>query len=222
MNLLNLLRQTYFKTINKNYFSQFGEDRIIKELIKPNYKNGFYIDVGCYHPKKHSNTYLLLKKKKLSGINIDIESDKIKTFKLLRPRDENICSPISNKKSYVKVVKYQNFGLGSHIVKSNKSSKDSFLTNSLDEILLKSKYKNRQIDLLNIDTEGSDFKVLKSLNLKKYKPKIIIIESLEKDINEILKLDIYKYLIKFRYKLRSWNFYSLIFVLPNSKILLDR
>ena len=56
MNLLNLLRQTYFKTINKNYFSQFGEDRIIKELIKPNYKNGFYIDVGCYHPKKHSNT----------------------------------------------------------------------------------------------------------------------------------------------------------------------
>ena len=140
----------------------------------------------------------------------------------MRPRDENICSPISNKKSYVKVVKYQNFGLGSHIVKSNKSSKDSFLTNSLDEILLKSKYKNRQIDLLNIDTEGSDFKVLKSLNLKKYKPKIIIIESLEKDINEILKLDIYKYLIKFRYKLRSWNFYSLIFVLPNSKILLDR
>ena len=73
MNLLNLLRQTYFKTINKNYFSQFGEDRIIKELIKPNYKNGFYIDVGCYHPKKHSNTYLLFKKKKWSGINIYIE-----------------------------------------------------------------------------------------------------------------------------------------------------
>ena len=34
MNLLNLLRQTYFKTINKNFFSQFGEDRIINELIK--------------------------------------------------------------------------------------------------------------------------------------------------------------------------------------------
>ena len=110
--------------------------------------------------QKNIQIHICYLKKKWSGINIDIESDKIKTFKLLRPRDENICSPISNKKSYVKVVKYQNFGLGSHIVKSNKSSKDSFLTNSLDEILLKSKYKNRQIDLLNIDTEGSDFKVL--------------------------------------------------------------
>ena len=67
----------------------------------------------------------------------------------------------------------------------------------------------------HINGDGAEY-------VKKYKPKIIIIESLEKDINEILKLDIYKYLIKFRYKLRSWNFYSPIFVLPNSKILLDR
>ena len=74
--------------------------RFKTKLCDLDYKNGFYIDVGCYHPKKHSNTYLLFKKKKWSGINIDIESDKIKTFKLLRPRDENICSPISNKKSY--------------------------------------------------------------------------------------------------------------------------
>ena len=222
MNLFYILKQTYFKRINKNYFSQFGEDKIIRELIKPNYKNGFYVDVGCYHPKKHSNTYLLYKEKKWNGINIDIELDKINAFKLSRPGDENICSPISNKKSYVKTVKYQNFGIGSHVIKSSKYSKYSFLTKTLDEVLLKSKYKNRQIDLLNIDVEGTDFKALKSLNLKKYKPKIIIIETHNKDINKILQSNIYKYLIKFKYKLRSWSFYSLIFILPNSKILLDR
>jgi hypothetical protein len=36
-----------------------------------------------------------------SGINIDIEEDKIKTFNILRPNDINICCPVSsvNKKT---------------------------------------------------------------------------------------------------------------------------
>ena len=57
-----LIRQLYFKKINKDFYSQFGEDKILKELILDNFNNGFYVDVGCFHPKKHSNTYLLYKK----------------------------------------------------------------------------------------------------------------------------------------------------------------
>ena len=64
MNKIKLVIQAFFKKINKNYYSQFGEDRIIiNEILNPNYRNGFYIDVGCFHPKKYSNTYLLHKKK---------------------------------------------------------------------------------------------------------------------------------------------------------------
>ena len=67
MQTLRLIKQAFFKKINKNFYSQFGEDRIIvNEIIKPSYKNGFYVDVGCFHPKKYSNTYLLYKKKKLA------------------------------------------------------------------------------------------------------------------------------------------------------------
>ena len=50
---LELIKQTIIKKNYKIFFSQFGEDRIINELIKKNYKNGFYVDVGCYHPKKY-------------------------------------------------------------------------------------------------------------------------------------------------------------------------
>ena len=96
-NFLKTIRQSYFKKINTNFFSQFGEDRILLEILKPKFTKGFYVDVGCYHPKKHSNTYLL-HKKGWSGINIDIEQNKIDVFNLMRPGDLNILAPVSNEK----------------------------------------------------------------------------------------------------------------------------
>ena len=38
--------------------------------------NGIYIDVGCNHPIKFNNTYLLYKRG-WSGINIDLDSKSI-------------------------------------------------------------------------------------------------------------------------------------------------
>ena len=220
---LEIIKQTLIKKNYKIFFSQFGEDRIINELLKKNYKNGFYVDVGCYHPKKYSNTYLLYRDKKWRGINIDIEKDKIRTFEILRSKDVNICCPVSSTNKYVKINKLGEFNVGSHTieVKNLKKlySKKIMSTKSLNQIIGETKYKNRQIDLLNIDTEGNDFDVLKSINLKKYNPKIIIIESHLSDINEILSSNIYEYLVKYNYSLRSWSFFSLIFCKKKSNII---
>ena len=41
-------------------------------ILSEQHVDGFYVDVGCFHPKKHSNTYLLYKRG-WSGINIDVE-----------------------------------------------------------------------------------------------------------------------------------------------------
>ena len=71
---------------------------------------------------------------------------------------------------------------------------------------------NIQIDLLNIDTEGNDFKVLKSLNFKIYDPSIIVIETHLKTIEQIMQSEIYLYLEERMYTLKSWTIYSLIFV----------
>ena len=96
------------------------------------------------------------------------------------------------------------------------------ITKTLNEVIEKTIYKNRKIDLLNIDTEGEDLNVLKSLNIKKYNPSIIIIESHLTSINKILKSKIYIFLVRKKYKLRSWNFFSLIFTLKNSTIVRNR
>ena len=50
--------------------SQFGEDKFILNLFLDDYK-GKYIDLGCYHPTRHSNTNILYQNG-WTGINIDL------------------------------------------------------------------------------------------------------------------------------------------------------
>ena len=46
-------------------------------------KKGFYVDIGCYHPTFHNNTYLL-NKKGWKGINVDVSKFSIDLFNYLR------------------------------------------------------------------------------------------------------------------------------------------
>src|ERR1041385_1053171 len=76
-------------------YSQEGEDMILKRIFDEK-KNGFYVDVGAYHPKRFSNTYYFYKKG-WRGINIDAMPGSRKAFRRQRPRDINVESPISDK-----------------------------------------------------------------------------------------------------------------------------
>jgi len=152
------------------------------------------------HPKKFSNTYLLYKSG-WSGINIDMEADKISLFNMARSRDWNVLSPISDKKEKVNVYRFGKFGVGSTI--DYKFAVDTgnavygtaeLLSKTLDEVIEDSPYKAKQIDVLSIDVEGMDYKVLSSLSLEKYRPKIIIVEFHHRSIEEILNTDIYQLL----------------------------
>ena len=54
--LLNILFKKY--TSQKKFYSYGGIDILIDTIFK-NQKKGFYVDVGCSHPIKNNNTYLL-------------------------------------------------------------------------------------------------------------------------------------------------------------------
>ncbi len=221
INKLLIYRQAFFKKINRNFYSQFGEDKILFEIIPKNSPKGFYVDVGCFHPKKYSNTYML-HKKGWYGVNIDMEEDKIKTFNITRPKDFNYVGAISDRIENVKIFRNQKFGVSSTINKGVINENDiidevEIKTVTLNKVLELSPFKYKEIDLLNVDTEGNDFKVLKSLDFKIYNPKIIIIETHLQDIQKILISEPYKYLIDKNYNLVSWNIYSLIFVKKDFK-----
>ena len=190
-----------------------NEDTAVLNYFKDK-KNGFYIDVGCYHPIHRNNTYLL-HKKNWSGINIDTSQFSIDLFNHMRPKDLNYNYAISNRNEIIKLF-YQK-ELSQLSTTERDQAETVFQGNikekeiqafTLDEILNRDKYKNTKIDFLDIDVEGADLKVLEGLSFDKFKPELVCVEIHAKEIKQS---DIYKFMANKNYELLWSGVFSHIF-----------
>tara|TARA_B100000963_G_C22622109_1_gene670457 strand:+ start:2211 stop:2939 length:729 start_codon:yes stop_codon:yes gene_type:complete len=170
--------------INRKQYSQWGEDNYIQSFFKKNVQ-GTYLDIGCFHPFMYSNT-CLLHKKGWNGINIDINQTSIDLFKLSRPKDINICAAISDQKKESTLYFDDSFSPVNTInEKFYENLKNVFFKDKkifkVQTILMEeifNKYKNKtNFDFINIDAEGFDFKILKQIDLEKFKVKLLAIET---------------------------------------------
>ena len=92
-------------------------------------------------------------------------------------------------------------------------------TSNFEDIIKKTNFLNRQIDFLNIDCEGSDFDVLKLIDLVKYKPKLICIEINSYAIKDIKNSNVYKHLLNNNFMLIKSFINSHIFNLKTVHLL---
>tara|TARA_B100000035_G_scaffold313522_1_gene327440 strand:+ start:1131 stop:1868 length:738 start_codon:yes stop_codon:yes gene_type:complete len=197
--------------------TQFGEDEFIINLFEKNYK-GKFLDIGCYHPTKHNNTYLMYKNK-WSGINIDLNPLTIELFNFMRPRDININIGISDtndeKKLYfIDELNTQNtldenqlnFLKNYHNIQDYEIIEKKIITKTLESIL--DEHKFYSIDFMNLDIEGHEYKVLKTINFEKIKIKYLCIEMIDhntvsiennKRINNLLNQNNFKLIKNFDY-----------------------
>ena len=213
---LHIIHSIYIKHkffIKKKSYSMDNEDTVILKYFKDR-KNGFYVDVGCYHPIHINNTYLLYKKN-WHGINIDTSQFSIDLFNYMRPKDLNYNCAISNKNEFIKLFYQKELSQLStteknqaEIVFQGNIKEKEIEAFTLDEILNRDKYKNSKIDFLDIDVEGADLKVLKGLSFDKFKPELVCVEIHSK---EIKKSDIYNFLIDKNYELLRSGVFSHIF-----------
>ena len=180
-----------------------NEDTAVLDYFKDK-KNGFYVDVGCYHPIHRNNTYLL-HKQNWNGVNIDTSEFSIDLFNHMRPKDLNYNCAISNRNEIIKLFYQKEFSQLSTTVSAQ--AKTVFQGNikekeiqafTLDEILSEGKFKNNKIDFLDIDVEGADLKVLEGLSFDVYKPELV---SVEIHTKEIKKSEVYKFLTNKNYQL---------------------
>ena len=222
---LNIIHKKFL--FKKKYYSFSGVDVIIENIFRLK-NNGIYVDVGCQHPIKNNNTYLLFKKG-WNGLNIDLDKDNIDLFNVARPNDQNINVAISNKigetdlyfyhkKSPINTIDKKT----SDYQKASISEIKKIKTNTLTNIIKNSKYKNSKIDLLSIDVEGHEREVLEGFDFSICRPDVIVIEYLDLsakkievknlNIDNLFKTDLYKFLISKNYILANYIYSDLIFI----------
>jgi FkbM family methyltransferase len=215
-----LRSQDYYKFLNSS-FSQEGEDLILSRFFELK-SNGFYVDVGAYHPIRFSNTYKFYLMG-WRGINIDAMPGSMRIFDEIRPDDINLEIPISDNTETLTYYIFNEPALNT-FSPSEASKKDDLgnfkivrkeqlSTQRLDTILDEHLPKDRHIDFLTIDVEGLDFKVLKSNNWDKYKPDIVLLEDLQSDIERAINSEIYNFMKLKGYKLLGRTFNTLVFKL---------
>ena len=166
----------------------------------------------------------MLFKKGWNGINADVNSLSIELFNRAREKDHNINLAVSDKKKKLKIYFRKKINMLN--TSSKKLAKIHFRNGfqersinacPLNEIIKKSKFYNRRIDFLNIDGEGKELNVLKSLNFTKYKPRLICIEihnhekMYDQNYDYLKRNLVYKFLIAKGYKVFWKNGFSFIF-----------
>ena len=171
---------------NEKFFSQAGQDKIIKNHFFQNNKNGFFIEIGAYDGIIGSNCCHF--EKFLNWEGIAIEASKIQYDKLKNNRKcKTVNKAISNKIKDVEFVEViegltQMSGINNEnntaieIINNNKNSKTkiSKITTTTFEEEIKS---NLEIDYLSIDIEGEELDLLKSIDFNKYTIKVISVEN---------------------------------------------
>jgi FkbM family methyltransferase len=189
--------------------SQFGEEKFILDFFDKKYK-GKFLDIGCFHPTRHNNTYSMYKRG-WHGINIDLNPLTIELFNFARAKDININAAISDNEEIKKLyfvdelntqntleANHLSFLKNHHNLKEEEISQQEIKTKRLDRILEDHNLKN--IDFMNIDVEGHELNILNSIDFLKYKIKFICIEMIDhndqaklvnKKLNEILERNDY-------------------------------
>ena len=185
------------------YYSQLGQDSFVDELLNKK-ENGFFIEIGANDGKSHSNTLFFEEKRNWLGICVEPLLDKFQELNEFRKSiNLNICiSDFDGDTEFTHIEGYANELSGisddyhpSHIDRINREvesyggSVNKIMTpvRKLQTIL--DEHGITEVDYCSIDTEGSELKIIKSIDFSRTNIKIFGVE------NNYGDSDIYHYLI---------------------------
>ena len=168
-------------------FSSAGEDMILRHILGSDKMEGFYVDVGAFHPTHFSNTYFFYLNG-WRGINIEARPGSKDLFEKVRPGDINLEVGVSRE-----------CGVMTYYFIGENSTMNSFSRDFLNQIGMLGEVKaeipvpilplatvlerhlpdGQVIDFMTVDVEGHDFEVLESNDWTRFRPKFIVVEDEE-------------------------------------------
>jgi len=183
-------------------YSQGGEDRVLKDLLE-NKSTGYYVDIGCHHPFRFSNTYLFYRRG-WNGLCVDALPGTVESFRKWRPRDLAIESGIAGHPGHLRYYRFndpalntfdetlarERDGLREYRIIDEVAVPVVTIKSLLDEHLPD----GRAMDFWSIDVEGLDLGVLQGNDWTRYRPRIILVEMLGTELRTIGDDEVVKYL----------------------------
>ena len=166
--------------------SYYGEDILLWRYFKnKGIRNGYFIDIGAYHPKFFNNTWRLRKKLGFRGINIE-PTNRINLFKIFRRDDINLQCAIGNETKSVELyyVSEEPAVSGKDQSKMVKQADKTLIVEQYTLTDIVSAYNVQEIDLLDIDIEGTEMEALHGYDWS-VMPRLILIEDDKDKKNKI-------------------------------------
>lgn len=170
-------------------YSQDGEDLFLDRLIN-GAPSGFYVDVGAHHPVRFSNTYMFYLRG-WRGINVDAQPGSMAPFRKLRPRDTNLECGVGAITGALPYYQFNEPALNT-FERAEAELKDKppyritgrvdVAVQRLDVLLDEYLPAGQTIDFLTVDVEGKDLEVLESNNWERYRPRLILAETLRTEL----------------------------------------
>ncbi|QEH66974.1 FkbM family methyltransferase [Cellulosilyticum sp. ST5] len=181
-----------FNLARKMTYSQSGEDAILAYVVIMlglNFKDITYVDLGANDPIEINNTYMFYEQGS-RGILVEANPGLIDNLKKKRQGDTVLNFAIDTRDG--EEIPFYIMNVSSMSTMSHQGALDAIKVNpdlSIEKIekvqtitinTLFEKYnKGKAPEILNIDIEGEDMDIIKSIDFSKYRPILIVVEMIE-------------------------------------------
>ncbi len=210
--------RAFFQAIDTNgrqIFSQLGEDLSILHLLQHK-RDGRYVDVGCHHPFRYSNTALLHRDFGWTGINIDADARAIEAFDHHRPNDVNLHLAVGATEGWVELAVFTEGAVNSVIPEVVSAIQHQWGAPTMKPVQMRPLANiladhPGPVDLLSVDVEGLDLQVLQSMDWSNA-PTVVAVEIHGFDPGDPNSNPTYAYMKNLGYRLASYVIVTAIFV----------
>jgi FkbM family methyltransferase len=172
-------------------FSQNGEDVVLWRALR-GVAGGRYIDVGANDPVKDSVTVAFYARG-WSGVTVEPDPAFAALLRQQRPRDlviEAAITSTDHASAVLHVVEGTGLstldsGIAGLYSCSDRDVRDATVpTRRLDSVLQEAGWAGKDIHFMSVDTEGSERQVLDSIDLRLWRPWVLVIEATEPNTSE--------------------------------------
>jgi FkbM family methyltransferase len=184
-------------------FGQRGEDLVLVGLLSrvPD-APPTYVDVGANHPLRNSNTFRLYLRG-WHGVLVDANPDLVHLCSRVRPRDHAVCAAVSDTGTERGFLLAPDDRLGRLVEAGERGSqvvRPRTLTAILDDVGF-----GERFGILSVDCEGSDLDVLCSLDLRRYRPALMVVPPRGMELRNLAPAPVVSHLAEFGYVIVAYD-----------------